>query len=1218
MFGGDEHNPAQGGTDGSPAEPAEVDRTALFDVASRSVTRTSSPTTDVFCAGHAFLGDGRLLIAGGTESWGGEDAGGPGGGHVHQHGNFGGHQACWVYNHHRNTWQRAADLNFDLDDHGGGGRWYPSVLTLPAGDLVAFGGHPSRRSQQWHENDVPERYSPAANRWSWYPNPIHFEHPSLPGNWYPRISLTREGWVFITTKHNNQCRFFNPSTGNLVGPAIAPPPSPYNAGWDYSVILLPLVPGDGFRARVLAVNGAQPMKIDLNLDAGAPTPAWTNAGARQGSAAGKQRRFSCPVYLPTGQILVSGGINDSVDTAAVKEPEIYTPDINWSARSYGANQGSWQTVNEPAAVARNYHSVALLLPDGSVFTASSSKNADSGDPNVVGQKNIEIYFPSYFNNAGRPNLTGAPTSLNYADSRFTLRVETQQQAAAIRKVALVRCGSVTHAADFDQRYVVLQFDHQAGTRNLNVEFPADPAILPPGNYLVWVVDQNDLPCQQARFVRIAHQRCSVVTDRSTFSREEVEATGGGGTATFANALYLNYDGFIHTELTGTPSFALTWADTGAAVPASDLTLVPRPRLQEVTPGFADTPQRITFPFHVRFPNMNAFGGFPDRRDVRVTFTLGALTCTETLSLTHTPNPYMIDVNAAENNPAWLSTDVRVFAIQAGQSKFGDIFQGNDDPIPFLRRCLDRLNAPGPGGDALFDGLSTSASLDLATNGPFPMMRPIFNYAIARVRYRAKSTVAQNVKCFFRMFNVAATGLEFNPATTYRRTTVGAGTVPLVGTVGGQTTSIPFFASDRVETVQGRPGATSMSSQVLDATYERHDIAPNPNGDEVTMYFGCWLDINQTRARIPIDPGGTDGPWPQPACRSIQELVRSRHMCLVSEVFFEPDPTDPGDTPGSSDNLSQRNLAILHSDNPGGPDSHTVMHTIEIKPSARLITPGAQRDKEKVSQRFRPDELLFQWHNLPRDSEVEVYFSDIDTADIAALASYRNSPLACEFVNNHTLGLTVAGATWVPIPGGRVVNIPALLSIKLPDTVTYGQEFRVTVHQVNGRTRAIIGTCEFRIPVSKAELILDEERRTLSVFKHIATTIPSDDRWYPLIQRYVHNLGLKVDALGGDSSAVHPNPNGSGRPDHPTTDHEHPDELAGLVEEILYDCDGGFIGFVLTADCERHAFRHCETSVERLVLRACRERLRLKVIGDRDRIHRISILCCGAPDHNHDD
>src|SRR5687767_3279639 len=91
ILGGDEHNGAQAGDDDNPADPADVDNTRIYDVAAKTISPSTSPTTDVFCSGHAFLGDGRLLIGGGTESW--EGGGGPGGGHVHGLGQFGGHQA---------------------------------------------------------------------------------------------------------------------------------------------------------------------------------------------------------------------------------------------------------------------------------------------------------------------------------------------------------------------------------------------------------------------------------------------------------------------------------------------------------------------------------------------------------------------------------------------------------------------------------------------------------------------------------------------------------------------------------------------------------------------------------------------------------------------------------------------------------------------------------------------------------------------------------------------------------------------------------------------------------------------------------------------------------------------------------------------------------------------------------------------------------------------
>ena len=369
-----------------------------------------------------------------------------------------------------------------------------------------------------------------------------------------------------------------------------------------------------------------------------------------------------------------------------------------------------------------------------------------------------------------------------------------------------------------------------------------------------------------------------------------------------------------------------------------------------------------YPFHVRFHNLDAFSGFTDRGSVRATFSIGDLTCTETIDLTYAPNPYMIDIDPTENNPAWLSTDVRVFPMLTGQSKFGSV-QQDDLPIQFIRECLDALNS-SINGSAMFDSLSSSAKLDLWTSYPWPVNLDVYNYAIARVRYRATTTTAQKVKCFFRMFNVAATALHFDANRGYRSTPAGSSTVPLLGVAGGEIVSMPFFASDRVETVTGQSGATTMTSQSLSTSYEVLDIVPQSSGAEVTVFFGCWLDINQTKKRFPLEPGDSDGPWPESSCRSVQELVRGEHMCLAAEIFFQPDPIAAGETPGTSDNLSQRNLAILHSDNPGSADSRTVMHTFEVKPSETPAIGNLMHGLESFSKRVGPDEFSFAGTTCP--------------------------------------------------------------------------------------------------------------------------------------------------------------------------------------------------------------------------------------------------------------
>ena len=68
MFGGSEHNAAQN----TSHNPADLDNSRLFNLGGGTLIETiGSPDTDVFCAGHSFLADGRLLVAGGTKEWGG-------------------------------------------------------------------------------------------------------------------------------------------------------------------------------------------------------------------------------------------------------------------------------------------------------------------------------------------------------------------------------------------------------------------------------------------------------------------------------------------------------------------------------------------------------------------------------------------------------------------------------------------------------------------------------------------------------------------------------------------------------------------------------------------------------------------------------------------------------------------------------------------------------------------------------------------------------------------------------------------------------------------------------------------------------------------------------------------------------------------------------------------------------------------------------------------
>ena len=1239
LLGGNEHWANQTEV-ANPNNPAAYHKTRIFDVQSRQLLRIpiDLPESDVFCSGHAQAADGQLLIIGGTHAF-------PQPPHLGHAIGFIGHRRCYLFHTSTHKWAKAAQM-LPGPNGIGGGWWYPGAITLGDGDIVAFFGHISNGDSR-HRNTTPERYNVNNNTWTRLPNmandgPTYLPFASGPVRllMYPRTFVMPDGRLFFATPmptdweaHTDpvnpsdgphQSTFYDPFTGKYVGTPIADEPTDYT-GWDFPCVLLPLLPSEGYRPRVLHCGAKEALRIDLGL----PAPLWEIAA----EGAMRVNRFnSCAVLLPTAQVCLVGGVKIVKPDNEEKIPtELYDPDIDWSTGQYRAGLGRWKTDPDMPANSRNYHSAAMLLPNGQVLTCGGNKNACSGNPDLLGIKVIELYNPLY--PAGnRLTISDLPLSVTYGHS-FTV---TSSDPADIRRVALIRNGSCTHAYDFDQRYVGLNFTYTAGDNHIIVAAPPNGNVAPPGYYMLWTVDSADRPCQLAKFIRVAYQTCTLVTDRSTFSSEEVQAASVGDTATFENAIYLVFDGFIHTEITTAPTFEVRWADPpNDTVPLNDLTLIAAPRLLEVNPGNEDIPQRITYPFHVRFSNPNFFGSFLDTKRVQLTFRLGQHVCTGRLNLTHTPSPYMTDINPLTNNPFWLSTDVRVFSIEAGQLKFANVLQGADDPIPFIQKCIELLNTPGQNGNGLFEDLSTDGTLEAATLGP--SNKPVFNYAIARVRYCATSTLAERVRCFFRIFSAALTGLDFDPKGTYNRTTAGPSTVPLLGRLGAKVVSVPFFASERVETVTGSPGESSMQAQTL-ASYESRTIIPI-NGAEVSVFFGAWLDINQTRKRFPltVDPTSPDGPYSPLAAVPILEHLRSRHPCIIAEIFFEKDLINFGDTPSSSDKLAQRNLVVMHADNPGTEASHTSMHTLMIKPSmvfsdsTGLDLAGKDgQDGEQAPLVHRTsqtsfvfDELLFHWHNLPRSSTVTLTFSSpITTTLLQSLANSRLSPLAAVAIDETTFSLPVSGPSGLtylsvpPLPGDA--QIPSLLSITIPaEDARAGRVYRVSVQQVNGHRGLLIGSVEFRMRVSKRELILDEETRTLSVFRYIAGRIPRDDYWWEIMQLYVKYMANKVDALGGRSGDVNGNPDGSGRPHDPGPAEdctccdgdrmEREDEwFIGNVCMMQYGGDGKFVGFTLKL-CRvmskekgmkiggKKFFESREECVEKVIITARSEGRKVKVV-----------------------
>ena len=211
--------------------------------------------------------------------------------------------------------------------------------------------------------------------------------------------------------------------------------------------------------------------VDIKNGLNVSSAAAMNIGRRQHNL----------TLLPDGSAIATGGISNGaglVDVnAAVYPAEIWKPSLD-----------RWDMMAS-AAVPRQYHSTALLLPDGRILSAGGGFCGVCPLATYF-NKNAEIFSPTYLFNkdatpAARPSITGAPVSATFASS-FTVKTDTD-----IARVTLIALSSVTHSVNMNQRFMELVFT-KAGN-NLTVTAPANANLAPPGTYMLFVLNAQGVP-----------------------------------------------------------------------------------------------------------------------------------------------------------------------------------------------------------------------------------------------------------------------------------------------------------------------------------------------------------------------------------------------------------------------------------------------------------------------------------------------------------------------------------------------------------------------------------------------------------------------------------------------------------------------------------------------------------------------------------------------------
>ena len=486
-------------------------RSVLWDPANPHVLKTlDAPHVDFFCAGHALLADGRVLVAGGTANYNRE----PGNPHKPYH--FTGIADCYTFDWRTNTWLPAAPMHL--------ARWYPTLITLADGRVLSLGGHggPDLPS---HEVLQYEVYQPDTDRWE----PARDTVPPLedtgkfrilwwkqfPMIYYARLHVLGDGRVFSSTAlqlvgGKRRTCVLDPDTGVLS--VVGPPPRGMLVAFmrnvysrsHFTSALLPLKPPH-YRQEVLIAGGRRARRFDL----GAAKRRWRRAGRPRPY---KMRAYATSLLLPDGSVLCIGGGESE------KVPRWYWPwsehggydrDSNPVPERYLPDQDAWVSGAAPAdypPIPRMYHTAAVLLPSGEVLICASNKDSqrnsggsrpDHGHHGEDARElRLEVYSPSYlFDAAGKPAVRPvveldalAAESAGYAEDL----VVTTAQPDRIRRVTMIRCSSVTHAYTSDQRLIELTIGSR-GAGQITVTTPPNRRIAVPGYYLIFALDAAGVP-----------------------------------------------------------------------------------------------------------------------------------------------------------------------------------------------------------------------------------------------------------------------------------------------------------------------------------------------------------------------------------------------------------------------------------------------------------------------------------------------------------------------------------------------------------------------------------------------------------------------------------------------------------------------------------------------------------------------------------------------------
>ncbi|EKM55148.1 uncharacterized protein PHACADRAFT_143144 [Phanerochaete carnosa HHB-10118-sp] len=492
-----EHNPLT--VDGHPAWAA------LYNLNTHAV-RPLRMQSNSFCAGGTFLSNGTLINVGGNPV-------------VEDHtsaadfGDVDGLQAVRIF-------EPCNSDNIDdcemFEDHSrvrmASPRWYNTVLRISDGSAMIIGGSLKGGwiNNATTNNPTVEYYPPKDISGSnGMPVKLQFLVDTLNSNLFPIAFSLPDGKVFIAANQDAMIYDWQSNTERRL------PQIPNGVRVTYPMtgtgLLLPLTPENNYTPEILLCGGSTVDDTKPGYEISSQDPASAQCSrmvlTEDGIAAGWQveqmpqaRTMPDAVILPTGKILIVNGAATGISGygnvinqvgASNADNPVFTPVLYDPAAPAGTR---FSSAGLPTSdIPRLYHSIATVVPSGSVMIAGSNPNLDRSEIKYGTEYRVEWLDPPYMA-MDRPTLDNVPEKIGF-EQTVQFNVKLPSTASGNVKVILMDFGYVTHAVHANSRYVELASSIDGGL--VTVDGPTNGKIYPPGPGWLFVV-VSDIPSKAVK------------------------------------------------------------------------------------------------------------------------------------------------------------------------------------------------------------------------------------------------------------------------------------------------------------------------------------------------------------------------------------------------------------------------------------------------------------------------------------------------------------------------------------------------------------------------------------------------------------------------------------------------------------------------------------------------------------------------------------------------